>query len=88
MRAYLSYPEDEIGYDLARSYPQARAWPDRLTAVPGWQEPYDLLPGQRLPRFRRANRAGWSQPARWPGESGKNRRASGNIDACFAATLC
>ncbi|MDK1374289.1 MULTISPECIES: glutathione S-transferase family protein [unclassified Sinorhizobium] len=51
MCAYLSYPEDEIGYDLARSYQHIRSWLDRLAAVPGWQGPYDLLPGQRLPRF-------------------------------------
>jgi glutathione S-transferase len=49
--AYLSYPEDEIGYDLGRSYPHVRAWLDRLAALPGWRTPYDLLPGQRLPRF-------------------------------------
>jgi glutathione S-transferase len=53
MCAYLSYPEDEIGYDLARSYPHIRAWLDRLAAIPGWRRPYDLLPGQRLRRFDR-----------------------------------
>lgn len=51
MCAYLSYPEDEIGYVLAQSHPQVRAWLDRLAAIPGWRAPYDLLPGARLPRF-------------------------------------
>lgn len=53
MCAYLSYPEDEIGYDLAHSHPHVRAWLDRLAALPGWRAPYDLLPGRRLPRFDR-----------------------------------
>ncbi|MCB1470757.1 MAG: glutathione S-transferase family protein [Rhizobiaceae bacterium] len=53
MCAYLSYPEDEIGYDLGQSYPHVRAWLDRLAALPGWRAPYDLLPGQRLQRFDR-----------------------------------
>jgi len=53
MCAYLSYPEDEIGYDLARSYPRVRVWLDRLAAIPGWRAPYDLLPGKRLARFDR-----------------------------------
>ncbi|HWP17761.1 MAG TPA: glutathione S-transferase family protein [Burkholderiaceae bacterium] len=51
MCAYLSYPEDEIGYDLGRSYPHVRSWLNRLAGIPGWRSPYDLLPGQRLPRF-------------------------------------
>lgn len=51
MCAYLSYPEDEIGYDLGRSYPHVRAWLNRLAEIPGWRAPYDLLPGRRLPRF-------------------------------------
>ncbi len=51
MCAYLSYPEDEIGYNLGDSHPHVRAWLDRLAAIPGWRTPYDLLPGQRLQRF-------------------------------------
>lgn len=54
MCAYLAYPEDEIGYDLAQVCPHVRAWLDRLAVLPGWQAPYDLLPGPRLPRFDRS----------------------------------
>ncbi len=50
MCAYLSFPEDETGYDLRVSHPAVRAWLDRIAALPGWMAPYDLLPGQRLAR--------------------------------------
>jgi glutathione S-transferase len=49
--AYLSYPNDETGYDLGISHPPVHAWLGRLAGVPGWQPPYDLLPGKRLARF-------------------------------------
>ena len=48
--AYLSFPADETGYDLAVSHPNVHAWLGRIAALPGWRAPYDLLPGQRLPR--------------------------------------
>jgi glutathione S-transferase len=51
LMAYLSYPTDETGYDLAASHPAIRAWLDRLSRVSGWRAPYDLLPGQRLVRY-------------------------------------
>lgn len=51
MCAYISYPSDETGCDLAASHPAIHAWLGRIAALPGWQAPYDLLPGQRLPRF-------------------------------------
>ena len=52
MCAYLSFPGDETGYDLATSHPNVQAWLDRIAALPGWLPPYELLPGQRLTRFR------------------------------------
>lgn len=51
MCAYLSYPSHETGYDLAASHPRVHAWLDRLSQVPDWKSPYDLLPGQRLRRY-------------------------------------
>lgn len=51
MCAYLSYPADETGFDLATTHPNVDAWLRRIAALPGWKPPYDLLPGQRLPRF-------------------------------------
>ncbi|OWU82358.1 glutathione S-transferase [Oceanicola sp. 22II-s10i] len=53
MCAYLSFPEDETGYRLADSHPAVQAWLGRIAALPGWKSPYDLLPGERLPRYDR-----------------------------------
>lgn len=50
MMAYLSYPDDETGFDLKTNYPAVQAWLDRIAHLPGWRPPYDLLPGQRLKR--------------------------------------
>jgi glutathione S-transferase len=46
--AYLSFPSHESGYDLASSHPAVAAWLARPVEFPGWQSPYDLLPGKRL----------------------------------------
>ena len=48
MVGYLSFPESEIGYDLATSHPAIHAWLERVSELPGWKPPYDLLPGKRL----------------------------------------
>ena len=51
MVAYLSFPMQEAGFDLAISHPAIAAWLGRVAAIPGWRAPYDLLPGQRLMRY-------------------------------------
>ena len=51
MMAYLSFPKDEAGFDLAATHPAINAWLGRMAAVPGWKSPYDLLPGQRLKTY-------------------------------------
>lgn len=51
MGAYLSFPPDETGYDFGSSHPHVHAWLGRIASLPRWRAPYDLLPGQRLPRF-------------------------------------
>jgi glutathione S-transferase len=51
MMAYLSYPSDETGYDLAASHPAVHAWLGRIAEIPGWRSPYDLLPGKRLTHY-------------------------------------
>jgi glutathione S-transferase len=48
MIAYLSFPPEENGYHLAVSHPVVHAWLSRISALPGWRAPYDLLPGKRL----------------------------------------
>jgi glutathione S-transferase len=54
MIAYLSYPNDEPGYDLAASHPAVNAWLRRVASLPGWRSPYDLLPGKRLTHYAQA----------------------------------
>ena len=51
MMAYLHYPTDETGYDLAASHPAISAWLGRMAALPGWKSAYDLLPGKRLTHY-------------------------------------
>ena len=41
---YLYYPEP-FGFDRAE-WPQIDRWLDSIAALPGWQHPYDLMPGR------------------------------------------
>jgi glutathione S-transferase len=50
MCGYLFFPTDETSYDLSASHPAVWAWLRRLSELPGWRGPYDLLPGPRFPR--------------------------------------
>jgi len=51
MMAYLHYPADETGYDLATSHPAIHAWLGRMAQLPGWKSAYDLLPGKRMMHY-------------------------------------
>jgi glutathione S-transferase len=43
--AYLYYPAEEFGFDLAAQHKNIGAWLGRIRALPGWAHPYDLMPG-------------------------------------------
>ncbi len=45
---YLFYPVDESGYAVAGRFPAIAAWLERLRQLPGWADPYDILPGDRI----------------------------------------
>ena len=45
LTAYLYYPANEFGFDIARDYPAIGAWMTRMKALPGWKHPYELMPG-------------------------------------------
>jgi glutathione S-transferase len=45
MCAYLYYPAEEFGFDIATEHPAIGAWLKRLEALPGWAHPYDIMPG-------------------------------------------
>jgi len=52
LSGYLFYPVDESGIDVASSHPHIHAWVQRLRRVPGWGDPYEVLPGERIaPRW-------------------------------------
>ncbi len=46
--AYLYYPAEEFGFDIAATYPSIAQWLDRVKALPGWKHPYELMPGYPL----------------------------------------
>jgi glutathione S-transferase len=48
--AYLYYPQEEFGFDIAGEHKNIAAWLDRIKALPGWKHPYDLMPGHPLQR--------------------------------------
>jgi glutathione S-transferase len=45
MTAYLYYPAEEFGFDIAKDHPAIGAWLERMKALTGWKHPYDLMPG-------------------------------------------
>ncbi|MGY8526311.1 glutathione S-transferase family protein [Paracidovorax citrulli] len=48
LAGYVFY-EDEIGVDWQADYPHIHAWMQRIRELPGWQHPYNLMPGHPLP---------------------------------------
>ncbi len=45
---YTFFPTEESGIDLAAEYPNIYAWTQRLKALPGWKDPYEMMPGERI----------------------------------------
>jgi glutathione S-transferase len=43
--AYLYYPVEEFGFDIAAEHKNIGAWLDRMKALAGWVHPYELMPG-------------------------------------------
>ena len=48
LSGYLFYPGEESGYDWPARFPNIAAWVERLRALPGWGDPYQVLPGERI----------------------------------------
>ncbi|RDU96510.1 glutathione S-transferase family protein [Trinickia dinghuensis] len=48
MAGYVFYPTEETGFDFSATHPNIARWKDRIAALPGWRQPYDLMPGQRI----------------------------------------
>ena len=45
---YLFYPLEESGYEIAGRFGHVSAWLERVRQTPGWADPYDILPGERI----------------------------------------
>ena len=52
LAGYVFYPVEEHGYDWKATHPHIHAWMDRLRALPGWKDPYALMPGERIKPLR------------------------------------
>ncbi len=46
--AYLYYPAEEFGFDIAAEHKNIGAWLGRMKALPHWAHPYDLMTGYPL----------------------------------------
>jgi glutathione S-transferase len=46
--AYLYYPAEEFGFDIAATHQNIAAWLGRIKALPGWKHPYELMPGHPI----------------------------------------
>ena len=44
----MYYPIEEHGFDFERTHVNIYTWAQRLKALPGWKDPYALLPGERI----------------------------------------
>jgi glutathione S-transferase len=48
MCAYMYYPAEEFGFDLAKDHPAIGAWLERIKLLPNWVHPYELMPGHPM----------------------------------------
>jgi glutathione S-transferase len=48
LSGYVFYPVEESGIDIAAAHPNLGAWIARLRQLPGWGDPYDVMPGERI----------------------------------------
>jgi glutathione S-transferase len=52
LAGYMFFPPEESGYEWAKSNPNLHAWLERMRALPGWKDPYALMPGERIKPLR------------------------------------
>ncbi|WP_213307975.1 glutathione S-transferase family protein [Paraburkholderia sacchari] len=48
LAGYVFYPAEETGFDLPSAYPNIARWAQRIANLPGWKDPYELMPGERI----------------------------------------
>ena len=52
LAGYMFFPSEESGYEWAAVAPNLNAWIGRMRALPGWKDPYEMMPGQRIKPLR------------------------------------
>jgi glutathione S-transferase len=52
LAGYMVYPPEDSGYDWPKTNPNLAAWIGRMRSLPGWKDPYELMPGERLKPLR------------------------------------
>ena len=52
LAGYMFFPAEESGYDWPKTNPNLAAWIERIRALPGWKDPYELMPGERIKPLR------------------------------------
>jgi glutathione S-transferase len=52
LAGYMFFPAEESGYEWAAVAPNLNAWIGRMRALPGWKDPYEMMPGQRITPLR------------------------------------
>ena len=48
LAGYIFYPSEEMGFDVKETHPNIDSWRQRIKTMPGWVDPYELMPGQRF----------------------------------------
>jgi glutathione S-transferase len=48
LAGYLFYPVAESGIDVRAQYPNIGAWLQRVQELPGFGDPYEVMPGERI----------------------------------------
>ena len=48
LAGYLFHPIEETGYEIEGRFANIAAWRERVRRIPGWGDPYEVLPGERI----------------------------------------
>ena len=52
LAGYMFFPPEESGYEWAAVAPNLNAWIGRMRELPGWKDPYEMMPGERIKPLR------------------------------------
>jgi glutathione S-transferase len=52
LAGYMFFPPEESGYEWGAVAPNLNVWIGRMRELPGWKDPYEMMPGQRIKPLR------------------------------------